>query len=258
MSPDGATVYTASPFSSAIAVLDRGTGGVLTQKVGTAGCVSEDGGASGTAGACQDGFAVAAAEGVAVSPDGASVYATAPGFGFQAVSVFDRNANGTLTQKSGNAKCVSEYGTADGIPGACQDGRGLDGVSDVIVGPGGTSVYTTSTSSDAIAIFDRAEGSSTDTTPPETEITKGPKKKSKSKKATFEFTGTDDITAPAALTFECSLDSEPFASCSSPTTFDKLKKGSHQVEVRASDQAGNTDPSPAPYDWKVKKKKKKK
>ncbi|HYH61052.1 MAG TPA: beta-propeller fold lactonase family protein [Solirubrobacterales bacterium] len=252
VSSDGKSVYTASPFSSAIAILDRGTGGALTQKAGTAGCISE----SGTAGACQDGFAVAAAEGVAVSPDGASVYATAPGFGFQAISVFDRDGSGALTQKTGTAKCVSEFGTADGVPGACQDGKGLDGVSDVIVSPDGTSVYSTSLSSDAIAIFERGEGAATDTTPPETQITKGPKQKSKSKKATFEFTGTDDVTAPAALSFECSLDGEPVASCSSPATFDKLKKGKHEFEVQARDQAGNTDASPASYDWKVKKKKK--
>jgi len=125
----------------------------------------------------------------------------------------------------------------------------------VIVAPGGTSVYSSSTSSDAIAVFERAEGSATDTTPPDTEITKGPKQKSKSKKATFEFTGTDDVTAPAALSFECSLDGDPFASCSSPTTYDKLKKGKHEVEVRATDQADNTDPSPASYGWTVKKKK---
>ena len=180
---------------------------------------------------------MAGAEGVAVSPDGASVYATAPGFGFQAVSVFDRNADGTLTQKTGNAKCVSEFGTADGVPGACQDGRGLDGVSDVTVSPDGTSVYSTSTSSNAIAIFERGEGSAGDTTPPDTEITKGPKRKTRSKKATFEFTGTDDVTPPAALAFECSLDGKPFASCSSPETLRQVEEG--QARGRgAGDRSG--------------------
>ena len=49
----------------------------------------------------------------------------------------------------------------------------------------------------------------------------------------------------------------PFEPCTSPEDV-KVKKGKHTFEVRATDAAGNTDPTPATQSWTVKKKKKKK
>ncbi len=91
-----------------------------------------------------------------------------------------------------------------------------------------------------------------DTNPPDTQITKRPKDKTKKKTAVFEFSSSE-----AGSTFECSLDGAQFAPCSSPDTL-KVKKGKHSFEVRAKDAAGNVDGSPASDSWKVKKKKKKK
>jgi Tol biopolymer transport system component len=88
---------------------------------------------------------------------------------------------------------------------------------------------------------------------PNATITKGPKAKTKKKQATFEFTGTD---GRAVASFECSLNGAPFTSCTSPHAV-KGKKGKNHFEVRAKDSAGNIDPTPATFDWKVKKKKKK-
>ena len=93
----------------------------------------------------------------------------------------------------------------------------------------------------------------TDCAVPETQITKGPKDKTKKKTATFEFAGSD---ARAVASFQCSLDGGAFETCTSPHTV-KVKKGKHTFEVRALDQAGNVG-APASDDWKVKKKKKKK
>ena len=84
---------------------------------------------------------------------------------------------------------------------------------------------------------------------PDTKIDKGPRKKTKKKKATFEFSST----TPGA-TFECSVDGKAFAPCASPFKV-KVKKGKHEFEVRAV-LAGVTDGSPAERNWKVKKKKK--
>ncbi|HYU59194.1 MAG TPA: hypothetical protein VEK39_00400 [Solirubrobacterales bacterium] len=83
---------------------------------------------------------------------------------------------------------------------------------------------------------------------PDTQITKGPKKKTKKKKATFEFSST-----VAGSTFECKLDDGPFEPCTSPHDV-KAKKGKHSFEVRAT-AGGQTDPTPATDSWKVKKKK---
>jgi len=91
-----------------------------------------------------------------------------------------------------------------------------------------------------------------DTNPPNTSITGQPKAKTKKKQATFEFTSTEPGSS-----FECSLNGASFTSCTSPLAL-KGKKGKNSFAVRAKDAAGNVDPTPATFDWKVKKKKKKK
>ena len=50
--------------------------------------------------------------------------------------------------------------------------------------------------------------------------------------------------------FECSLDGAPFAACEAPQDYVGLA-GEHSVEVRAIDEAGNVDTSPASYAWRV-------
>jgi subtilisin-like proprotein convertase family protein len=94
----------------------------------------------------------------------------------------------------------------------------------------------------------------TDATPPVTTITKRPKNKTTKKTATFAFTSSEP-----GSTFECRLDGNlGFAPCASPVTVVRIGTGKHTFEVRARDQAGNTDATPARDDWKVKQKKKKK
>jgi len=147
VSPDGKNFYFPSSSSAAIAVFARNaTTGALTQLAGTAGCVSE----TGTGGACADGTALDGSRGVAVSPDGKSVYVAA--FFSDAVATFSRDANtGTLTQLAGTAGCVSETGSG----GICADGTGLDGVRSVAVSPDGKNVYAASEISGAVSVFAR-------------------------------------------------------------------------------------------------------
>jgi hypothetical protein len=91
-----------------------------------------------------------------------------------------------------------------------------------------------------------------DVFPPETAITKGPKKKTKSKSATFEFNSSE-----AGSTFECSLDGAAFSACGSPMSVKVKKAGRHNFLVRARDSHGNLDTSEASWSWKVVKKHKK-
>ena len=85
-----------------------------------------------------------------------------------------------------------------------------------------------------------------DRTPPDTSITSNPSDPSTSPEASFSFTCTESPS-----TFECNLDSGGWASCSSPRNYTGLSNASHTFKVRCTDQAGNTDTSPASYTWKV-------
>jgi thrombospondin type 3 repeat protein len=91
-------------------------------------------------------------------------------------------------------------------------------------------------------------GAGGDTAPPDTQITRTPKDKTKKKTARFEFTSTEP-----GSTFECKLDAGPFQPCTSPHTV-QVKKGKHTFQVRAKDPAGNVDGTPASDAWKVRKK----
>jgi hypothetical protein len=99
------------------------------------------------------------------------------------------------------------------------------------------------------------DGCSTDGTtqatcaPPETSITKAPKKKTSMRDAKFQFTSS----SPGAG-FECALDGSQFAPCTSPY-IRKVKRGAHAFQVRST-SAGQVDPTPAKHQWKVKKKRK--
>jgi len=85
-------------------------------------------------------------------------------------------------------------------------------------------------------------------TPPDTSITSNPSSPTNNASATFSFTGTDN-TSPGVLTFQCSRDGAGFTACISPINYAGLADGNHNFQVRALDQSGNTDPSPANFSW---------
>jgi parallel beta-helix repeat protein len=90
-----------------------------------------------------------------------------------------------------------------------------------------------------------------DTTDPETTITGHPVATTTNTTAVFAFTGSDNVTAPASLTFQCKLDTGDFAACTSSKTYPDLAIGTHTFWVRATDAAGNVDESPAEYTWEI-------
>jgi hypothetical protein len=89
-----------------------------------------------------------------------------------------------------------------------------------------------------------------DTTPPTASITGKPGATSGSSSATFTFSGTDNITPAASLTFTCKLDAAAAAACTSPKTYSGLPLGSHTFTVTSTDGAGNVS-APATYTWQV-------
>ncbi len=78
---------------------------------------------------------------------------------------------------------------------------------------------------------DTSEEPPADTTPPQTTLGDRPATPTTSQSATFTFAGTDDVTAPAALRFECRLDESAFGftDCSSPRLYSNLAEGAAHV-----------------------------
>ena len=65
---------------------------------------------------------------------------------------------------------------------------------------------------------------------------------------TVRFSGTD---ANTPLTFQCRIDAGAFSGCNSGKVFRGLAAGAHTIRVRAKDQAGNLDPTPASQGFSV-------
>lgn len=137
VSPDGRSVYVASYGGDSVTRFKRGPNGALTY----GGCFA-DGGEQDCKRPHHDSLEEAA--GVAVSPDGRSVYV----IGEDAVTRFDRRAGGALRYR----RCI-----ADGGEAGCRRARhpSIGEGYRVAVSPDGRSVYTTSYSHDAISRFDR-------------------------------------------------------------------------------------------------------
>ena len=91
-----------------------------------------------------------------------------------------------------------------------------------------------------------SKGWTVDTVPPDTTIGSTPPAVSGSGSASFGFASTEP-----GSTFACSLDGGTFASCSSPQSYSGLSNGAHAFQVKATDAAGNSDPTAAAYSWQV-------
>jgi hypothetical protein len=91
-------------------------------------------------------------------------------------------------------------------------------------------------------------GGTADTTSPDTNITSESFAKTRDKTPAFTFASNE-----TNVRFECSVDDGTFAPCTSPHTLSKLERGQHTFSVRAIDQAGNVDPTPAQATFKVAK-----
>jgi DNA-binding beta-propeller fold protein YncE len=98
---------------------------------------------------CSLGRALSDPEGIAVSPDGANVYAAV--FASGALNALNRNASsGALIQKPRRPGCVVSRPTPD-----CLLGRRLLGASSVALSPDGRYLYSAAFTSDAIGVFKR-------------------------------------------------------------------------------------------------------
>jgi hypothetical protein len=84
-----------------------------------------------------------------------------------------------------------------------------------------------------------------DLTAPQTTITGGPKSRSRSRIAVFQFISSEPSR------FRCKFDARVTGSCRSPRVFRHLTAGRHVFQVWAIDGAGNRDASPAQWVFRV-------
>ncbi len=144
-SPRGEVVYATTLFSNSVASFAPTTTALgQVQKPGTTGCLVYL-----RAVGCSFGRAMVAPEGLAVSPEGRSVYVAA--FKTGALDVLNRlPETGTVAQKPGRPGCLAPKSVA-----GCTRARALRGVSSVVVSPDGRNVYSTAFGSDAVDVFRR-------------------------------------------------------------------------------------------------------
>jgi DNA-binding beta-propeller fold protein YncE len=143
ISPDGKNVYTGSFFGNAVAVFARNTkSGALSQPGGSAGCIAET-----ASSGCAVGIALGAVEGLAVSRDGADVYAASALS--NALAVLTREpSTGALTQPTGGSGCI-----VDSPLTGCTTGFEISGANAVATSPGNEVVYVTSLLSNSVTTF---------------------------------------------------------------------------------------------------------
>lgn len=129
-------------------------------------------------------------------------------------------------------------------------------------GTGTTTTTTTTTTSAATATAVPTPTATTataiatatgpDTDPPETTIDSGPAEDSTDTDGNVTLDFSSDETNS---TFECSLvargSSDNFGACTSPKDYEGLTDGSYTFKVKATDESGNTDSTPASRDFSV-------
>jgi DNA-binding beta-propeller fold protein YncE len=279
---DGSDLYATSATDNAVTHLERDLAtGVLTAQE----CIAWEGGGA----PCSDQQrGLSDARGVALSPDGRSLYET--GFAGDSLGFSQRDPlTGTITPGG----CVGDNDT--NIENCLPPTLNIDGLGaprGVAVSPDSRSVYVASEDDDAIVMLardadpdgdgiadsedncpddanpgqadDDGDGIGNacdtaeppiDTDPPETTITKGPKPTSSKSKAKFNFRSDE-----SGSDFRCKLKGKGlsgkvkrYAPCTSPRKYKHLDPGRYRFSVFAVDAAGNPDLSPATRKFKVKR-----
>ena len=94
-----------------------------------------------------------------------------------------------------------------------------------------------------------------DTTSPDTTITSGPSGTIDYGNVTFEWTGSDDVTATEDLIYSYKLEGEDDSwsnwTYDTSTTYETLKNKSYTFKVKAKDETENIDPTPAERSFSV-------
>ena len=149
------------------------------------------------------------------------------------------------TLGSGNATLVSIYAnrTCTGKPAAMASSTAFTGSGITISVPDDSSTPLSATAGNAGGDSGCSNSISyvESSSPPNTTFTSVPPATTNDTTVSFGFTSSEP-----GSTFACRFDdAADFTPCSSPKTYTGLPEGAHLFRVRATDAAGNTDPTPA-------------
>jgi hypothetical protein len=142
----------ASP--SPLAVLNRNPkNGMLSERPGTAACISSDGNSGDEPGeSCRNGRALTGGYAGMLSPDGTTLYFSE--FESNALVMFRASPKtGAFHQLGGTFGCVTPDGKSEDGPGTCAKGRGINGPYQVALGSRGRDVYVTGSNANGVALF---------------------------------------------------------------------------------------------------------
>lgn len=126
ISADGMHAYGAH-YQYGLSVFDRNpVTGILTQKIGTAGCITDSGNDDAGMSTCAVGRVMHGDYALTLAPNGQTLYVSAgsPGYG---VAIFHVNSDGTLSQLAGAAGCITQNGNDELGNPTCASGRDLNG-----------------------------------------------------------------------------------------------------------------------------------
>jgi len=244
ISPDGKNVYVVSdlqafvdaPDVALLTTFDRNAStGTLTRT----GCFAAEGanGCTEAAGLYRPFSVKATDEAVYVgSIERNADQLTGEGAAPSALVILRRNqTTGALNQPSGSAGCLTPTAFGDcGVSSTIARPRGI------AVSPGGDNLYVGGLS--GITVFDRDDGVA-----PVTTIDSGPTGNIFNASAVSFTFSADEPDA----TFQCRVDSQPFAACVSPKAFPGLALGSHTLQVKGTDKSGNAEATGATSSFTV-------
>jgi len=140
-----------------VAVLDRNPKtGTLSERSGTAACISEDGGEGNLGpGICRNGRALNGGYVGSLSPDGRTLYyGTRDDNSF--VVLRTNPKTGAFSQLDGKFGCVSVAGASEEGPGTCAVGRAVNHVWGALIAPNGRDLYVVGgndAQSNGVALF---------------------------------------------------------------------------------------------------------
>jgi sugar lactone lactonase YvrE len=161
LSPDGRTVYVGSARDHGLALLRVASDGGLTQLPDVSGCLTLTGDDNRGNPTCTPARGLSAPFGVAISPDGRTLYVIADNDRpVDGLAIFSLDpATGAATQLPGPAGCITVDGTSNGVPGLCAAaGAALKGAYDPVVSPDGHSLYVPGYGGQMLSVYHRETG----------------------------------------------------------------------------------------------------